>query len=438
MRHDDCCTEFTRTRHEPGTPVPAGTGLTRRGFVARGIGAAMAVYGTSHLAPRALTEGIAAAAEGPAQPVLVSVFMPGGADSLSILAPVGDTRYATLRPTLGLSAGAGPAFSEDPRLMWNPAAAGLHTLHSEGKVGVLPAVAYHGSDLSHFTSRHYWEVGQLDPSARHGWLGRYLDLHGVPDNPLQGLALGYSLAPALATSSVPVGSVPFPDDFGMSAPRIGSPVLEATFTALGTLGALPTADPAIARARLVQSQVDRIRHDLEPYRDAVTPSVAYPAGDFGRRMSALAALIAGGMPIRAVAVDAPGEYDTHANQALSFDRNVKATADGLLAFQRDLEARGVADRVLVHVWSEFGRRPQQNETGTDHGAAGIGFVIGSRAAGTQVGEFPGLTTLDSAGNLRATSDFRAVYCSLLEQWLGVDAAPVIPGAASLPRPKLVA
>ena len=107
------------------------------------------------------------------------------------------------------------------------------------------------------------------------------------------------------------------------------------------------------------------------------------------------------------------------------------TADSLLAFQRDLEARGLADRVLVHVWSEFGRRAQENgSSGTDHGAAGVGFVIGSRAKGTMIGEFPGLKTgLDDDGNVQATSDFRGVYAALLEQWLGVDAASVIPDAS---------
>ena len=116
------------------------------------------------------------------------------------------------------------------------------------------------------------------------------------------------------------------------------------------------------------------------------------------------------------------------------------TADSLLAFQRDLEARGIADRVLVHVWSEFGRRAQENgNSGTDHGAAGVGFVIGSRVRGQMIGELPDLKTgLDHDGNVQATSDFRAVYASLLEQWLGVDAAAVIPDAGSFPRPALVA
>ncbi len=95
--------------------------------------------------------------------------------------------------------------------------------------------------------------------------------------------------------------------------------------------------------------------------------------------------------------------------------------------------------MLVHVWTEFGRRAQENgSAGTDHGAAGVGFVVGTRAAGGLVGEFPGLAGgLDEDGNVRATADFRGVYCALLEQWLGVDADRVIPGAKAFVRPKLV-
>ena len=110
----------------------------------------------------------------------------------------------------------------------------------------------------------------------------------------------------------------------------------------------------------------------------------------------------------------------------------------LLAFQRDLEARGVADRVLVQLWSEFGRRAEENASkGTDHGAAGIGFLIGTRVRGTMIGEFPGLDQLDEDGNLRATSDFRAIYSALLEQWLGTEASAVVPDAGRFARPALL-
>ena len=151
-------------------------------------------------------------------------------------------------------------------------------------------------------------------------------------------------------------------------------------------------------------------------------------------------MLSAGLPLHCVSLTAPGSYDTHTNEASALSDGLQVTSDSLLAFQRDLEARGLADRVLVHVWTEFGRRAQENgDSGTDHGAAGTGFLIGSRVAGTMVGEFPGLKTgLDSDGNLIETADFRGVYAALLEQWFGVDAAAVIPNASSFARPTLIA
>jgi uncharacterized protein (DUF1501 family) len=177
---------------------------------------------------------------------------------------------------------------------------------------------------------------------------------------------------------------------------------------------------------------------LQGHTGTWQPDVSYPTESlFPGRLAALAQMIELGMPLRCVALHANDEYDTHAGQNASLPGSLSLACQSLYAFQRDLEARGVADRVLIHVWSEFGRRVQENGSGTDHGAAGIGFLIGTNASGQMVGEFPGLDQLDSLGNLRTTSDFRGVYSSLLEQWLGTEAEGIIPGAAGFPRPQLV-
>ena len=112
-------------------------------------------------------------------------------------------------------------------------------------------------------------------------------------------------------------------------------------------------------------------------------------------------MIAAGLPMRVVTITSPGHFDTHATQAARSTSGLQLTSDSLLAFQRDLEARGIADRVLIHVWSEFGRRAAENASaGTDHGSAGIGFLIGTQVNGQQIGDFPGVTGgLDGNGNL---------------------------------------
>jgi uncharacterized protein (DUF1501 family) len=450
----DCCNEFSRAALlratagqglpaiEDGMPVPAGTGLTRRSFVARSVGLALAVYGAGRL--DVFDDGIAAAAAAARADnrILVTVFLQGGADSLSMLYPEGDPLYRKLRPKLALPSGSGQPFAEDGRLRWHPSLSPLAQLHAEGKVTVLPSIGYDHPDQSHFTSRHYWEVGATDARLNTGWMGRYLDRVGTKDNPLQGLSLGGQLQPTLATARVPVAAVSGLDGYDFWAPGVWGEVETRMLDALGTLGRARHKDPAAASVSEVTAQVDRLRRQLSPFakKDALGATTQYPQtkDQFPQRLAQLAAVIAAGLPLRCVAIEATGQYDTHADQPTELAQNLQVTADSLLAFQRDLEARGIADRVLTFVWSEFGRRAEENgSAGTDHGAAGTGFLIGTCAAGKMVGEFPGLQTLDRDGNLRATSDFRGLYAGLLEQWLDHDAAAVIPNARRFARPKLV-
>ena len=430
---------------EPGMPVPAGTGLNRRAFLARGSGLALSVFGGSLLSRMAFEEGIAAAQSGGAQPVLVSIFLSGGVDSMSLLAPIGDPRYAQLRPNLALtpSGNSADVFTEDTRLHWHPSAAPLRDLHLAGKVSVMPAIGYGDPNQSHFTSRHYWEVGEVNPFGRVGWLGRYLDRHGSDDNPLQGLSLDWNLAPALASANVPVAAVSNPEYFSLGARDVWDTGLRTQLVeALRTQGTIATDDPELRGARRAAAQTVGLRGQLAGLQGTDAPwqtAVPYPSEDgFPRRLAVLAEMLSMGLPMKVVALDANGGYDTHDNQEGSLPGDLALFSQSLAAFQADLEARGLADRVLINVWSEFGRRPVENGSGTDHGAAGLSMVIGTRARGEMVGEFPGLATLDEDDNLRHTTDFRGVYCSLLEQWLDVDAAGIIPGAASFSRPALVA
>jgi uncharacterized protein (DUF1501 family) len=441
MSHN-CCNNYTRSQVlrsaaaeagkglpaiEAGMPEPAGTGLSRRTFLSRSAGLALAVYGASKLPFSVFEDGIAEAAA--ADKILVSVFFDGGVDAMSVLAPVGDPAYASLRPSLALKEGEGTTFSEDPRLQWHPAAQGLATLHGEGKVSAFPAIGYDHPDQSHFTSRHYYEIGELEVGFRTGWMGRYIDQVGDSENPLQGLSMDGSLSPMIATAEKPVAAIDTVDGYDLWS-RVGEPMSSEMFKTFAKFGSLPADSPGLAQVRRATTQTDQLRTELGGVGD-FTSAVEYPDDDFSHKLAGLAAYIAFGLPMRVVTISAAGGYDTHSDQAGDLERNLKQTCDGLLAFQRDLEKRGLADKVLVEVWSEFGRRPEENgSAGTDHGAAGCAFVIGSKAKGEMVGEFPGLASLDESDNVKVTSDFRAMYCALLDQWFGHDAAAVIPGASS--------
>jgi uncharacterized protein (DUF1501 family) len=438
---------------DPRMPIPAGTGIDRRRFLLGAAGGAMSVYGAGRLGlgGRAMADGItdAAAVQSSSSPVLVSIFLAGGIDALSVLAPTEDPLYQKLRPTLAVPPSAGTPFTEDPILGWGPAAAAFAALHNAGKVTVCPGIGYTSPDMSHFTSRHYWEVGATSTSIETGWLGRYLDDVGTPTNPLQGLSMDGEMNPTLATAHNPVAAIDRPETFSLWMQGVGGDVFSMALDSASRLGDAErrSGDPAIAQVAEAASEVGVVRRALVPFRQAngdpaYTSPVAYPKStesDFPQRLAGLAAMLAAGLPIRCVALTPETQFDTHASQAETFDPGLSLVGGAIAAFQADLEARGLADRVLTQVWSEFGRRPLENgSSGTDHGAAGVSMLIGTRATGRMVGEWPSLTSLDANGNQRENVDFRGVYCSLLEQWFDHDAAAVIPEAGRFARYPLIA
>jgi uncharacterized protein (DUF1501 family) len=445
MSHDHChCRDYTRSevmrraaaqagqglpQVETGMPLPAGTGLSRRTFLSRSAGLALAVYGATKIPLAAFEAGIAHAATPPK--VLVSIFFDGGIDSLNVLAPINDSTYQDLRPTLALPSGLG--FSESSDLFWHPSAASLRTLHGEDKVSVLPAIGYTSPNQSHFTSRHYYEIGEVQVGANTGWLGRYVEQVGTDDNPLQGISLSNELSPALATPSKPVAAVESVTDYDLASWWVDEPVESNMFGSFANLGTFASDSPAMTQARRAIGQTEQVHEQLGAFSDYTSPVAnLYPGNtELSDQLSGLAAMLGAGLPVQVATMSAVGGYDTHEDEADTLSSNLKRTCDAVFAFQRDLEARGLADRVLLEMWSEFGRRPEENGGGTDHGAAGLAFVVGQHAGGTMIGGFPGLTSLDEDDNLVHTSDFRTMYCTLLNDWLGVDPGPIIPGADQL-------
>jgi uncharacterized protein (DUF1501 family) len=418
--------------------------VTRRRVLLRGLGAGLSVYAAQAMPfARVLEAAEAQAQAAPNAPVLVAVFLPGGLDLLDTLVPLGAYgRYADLRKA-GKVAGALPLGTTGLGL--HPSLAqgtggGLKGLFDAGKVGFVPGVDYANPDLSHFHSRHFWETGLITEKGATGWLGRWLDRHGSADNPLQGLAVDYSLSPVLQTAGAPVASVSSPNDAQLGIRGVYGKAEERALEAWAALAQRHPKPPGPAAAynaaRLAKSVGDRLaqyqeRDDIDP----LAPPVPYPAdNDLGERLSRLAAMISLPLGVRVATVEAGGDFDTHDNQPKELESALAEISNALSAFQADLQARGVADRVLTFVWSEFGRRPESNDSlGTDHGAGGLAWVMGNRAAPGILSPYPSLDQFDSDDNLQVTVDFRSVYSTLIERWLGTDAGEVIPNAGAFGR-----
>jgi uncharacterized protein (DUF1501 family) len=438
MNAHRACDDFHRSSERSSS-------LTRRQVLAWGAGGGLSLY-LSRAMPiqRVLELAEAEAAAAPNAPVLVSVFLPGGLDLLDTLVPMhAYGRYADLRPKLkvqGVPLGS-TGLGLNPS-MGQGIGGGIKGLFDRGKVGFLPGIDYSNPDLSHFHSRHFWETGLITDRDTPGWLGRWLDRAGGRDNPLQGVSIGYGLSPVMRSGRAPVAAVASPGDAGFWIRDVWGDAYDAAMKTYGRLGHGSGGGEALGAAREAARLAKQVADRLEPYaehdgHDPLASSVAYPDNsDFGTRLRYLAAMISKPLGIRVAHVEADRDFDTHDNQS-ELGEMLADVSQCLAAFQADLEARGVADRTLTLVWSEFGRRPEENDTGTDHGAGGLAWVQGNRALAGVHSDYPDLYRLDREDNLRVTVDFRRVYSSLLEQHLGTSASAVIPRAGKFGRVQLV-
>ena len=345
-------------------PLPAGTGLTRRASSrASARRSRSPSTAARQLGLLAFEEGIAARrGRRPGSRSSSSVFLEGGADGLSMLYPAGRPALPEAPPDARALGRYGVHRGPAPLLA--PGAGRLAQLYGEEKVTVLPAIGYTHPDQSHFTSRHYWEVGATDtrPADRAG-SAAISTLSARRTTRSRALSLDDTLAPALATAKMPVAAIyGRPTSTTSTRTRVwgrsstGCSSRSACF-GVRTQPTRRCVRPAVVGAGRPAAQPAAAVRGQQTVSSAPEPG-AVP--ELRRRLSAqlagLAAMIAAGLPMRVVALTAPGEYDTHAERAAALTEGLQLTADSLLAFQRDLEARGIADRVLVHVWSEFGRR----------------------------------------------------------------------------------
>ena len=449
------CDDFSRTDAERRSRLEAP--ISRRRLLQAGLGATISLYAARAMPlTRAFEAAEASAQAAPNAPVLVNVFVPGGLDLLDTLVP-GDAyaRYADLRPALKVAqpvALAGTGFGVHPAL-GEGLNGGLKGLFDRGHLGFIPGIDYANPDLSHFNSRHFWETGLISINPAPGWLARWTDRHGGPDNPFQALSMDAGLSPLLRGTHNPVAAVQSPDDAQSWVPGVWGEWQDRMMEHYAAIaaqrphgpGAAPSSPPR-ARASSWRARSSPTSRTPRPVPTRSPRRSPTPVARTGRAPTASPRTCATWRPcstlplgIRVATVDAPGDFDTHDDQAATLVRDLAQLSQGLSAFQADLEARGVADRVLTLVWTEFGRRPQENSSGgTDHGAGGIAWVMGTRARGGLLSPYPDLNAFDADDNLKVTTDFRAVYASLLEQWLGTGADEVLPDAGRVGRVALVA
>ncbi len=382
---------------------------TRRGFLGLGAWSTMALC----LAREARTR-----ARGP----LVLLRLSGGNDGLNTLVPFADEQYRRLRPDLALRER--EVLRLDEQLGLHPSLVRLRAAFEQGRLGCVQGVGQPVANLSHFQSRAIWDAGsERGSSMPDGWLGRHYELLRRDDplraSPIALLALGSDSLPlALRSRHSAWPAIPRLESWVAIAPEPETDAECAT-----TEG---------SRAALVRDCLRGAREARELLARAAgrRPLAAYPDEPLAAALKSVADLVAAELPCGAVWVELDG-FDTHTRQLAAQARMLAAVDGALGAFLEDVAQLRRLDDVLVLAFSEFGRRAAQSglgaDAGTDHGTAGPVFLLGGRVRAGIHGVRPDLGDLDGDGNLKCAVDFRRVYASVLEGWLGGDSERVLGG-----------
>ncbi len=438
------------TRNFGGSGSGGGRAWTRREFVSRGLVLASAAASLPAFLNRSALAMPSPAGSNPGVPddhVLVVVQLSGGNDGLNTVVPYGFDAYHRARPGIGvredqaLHLGRGA----EEAVGLHPSMTGIKEMFDEGLVSIVQGVGYPNPDRSHFKSMDIWHTADTSGTGT-GWLGRYIDseccgfgkgesgradaaaaARRTPMDPP--ITIGRTAPLALQGGQMQPVSFETADLFRWTGEDI-HPALAAPYQALmnrepGT-GMAPESNASFLMRTTLDAQVssDKIRKAV-----ALRSLVEYPRSELGQQLSMIANMIRAGLKTR-VFYATLGGFDTHSQQGGANGRHaqlMRTFSDAMRAFYADLTQQGNNERVLTLTFSEFGRRVGQNASGgTDHGTAAPVFLFGPMVEPGVRNRHPSLTDLDE-GDLKYTTDFRSVYASILEHWMGADSRVVLEG-----------
>jgi uncharacterized protein (DUF1501 family) len=408
--------------------------VTRRQFVKGGV----AAFTMTFAAPEFLSD--LARAQGAHARNLVVLYLSGGNDSLSMLAPYNDPFYAKRRPTLAIPAGQVLQIGTDASkvaLGLHPRLTGLKQIFDQGRLALIQRTGYDNQSRSHFTGTDIWSTADPNNSQGLGWVGRYLDSLPSPLDPLVGWNTTGSL-PHVLQAHTAVPAIASPSGYAFSSPNSGAEATAERSSALRIASHVPVDRPELAfvygSSQAALATLDRVA-TVASYK----PSPAYPTTGFAQALQAVAGAMSKSIGTRVFYVTTGG-FDTHSAQSVNAVGgayyNLMATMnDGLLAFYNDLKAQGLLQDTLVLSFSEFGRRITENGSqGTDHGSASVMLAMGGKVNGGLYGTAPNLNTdpsnptLESGGgDVKFETDFRSVYAQVLDSWLGTDSTKLLGG-----------
>ncbi len=362
-------------------------------------------------------------------PVLVVLQLSGGNDALNTLVPHGDPLYYDNRPSVRVPEG--QALDLDGYVGLNPNMGPLKRLYDEGKVAVIQGVGYANPNRSHFRSMDIWHTCEPDKQGTEGWLGRAIrEIDPNKENVLTGVNFGRGLPRALAAPGVPVASVGNLATYGVLT---GIDAEEQRMEALDIFSKMYS--PTLGRSSVVdylsQTGTDALKGAdiLSTAPEMYSSSIEYGQDVVAQYMKNIAQVHLAGFGTRILYTTAPyNSFDTHAGELAAHASLWGNTSHAIADFMDDLREHEASDNVTLLVFTEFGRRVHDNGSGTDHGSGGVAFVVGDNVKGGLYGQYPSLEEDKLLeGDLHFNNDFRSIYTDLVENWMGLDAQPLVNG-----------
>jgi uncharacterized protein (DUF1501 family) len=396
-----------------------GCSCSRRDFLGRGLYGIGVGAGLPLVLSRTSAALTAQALQGTSiekhpERILVVIELSGGNDGLNTVVPYSDPAYYRARPRLGIAER--QVIKAADGFGFHPSMVGFERLYKDGMLAVVHGCGYDHPSLSHFSSMGFWHTGVPNGGETLGWLGRLAD--DRYDASTRNVIVDLGTSQSLAVRSGRHSPLVFDDPARFR--RDGTDAEKQVLAGLSQPRATSNAmlEFLASTAENATESSDFVRQASAAYRTSVDYG---QGGGLGGNLQRVAALIAAGMPARLYYVTYQGNsFDTHVQQADLHSRLLMYTADAVRGFIEDLKRIGHADQVAVVMFTEFGRRVEENGSlGTDHGTATPMFVVGRNVKGGFYGKPPSLTDLDD-GNMKMTTDFRRVYATAIQEWLGCD------------------
>jgi len=360
-------------------------------------------------------------------PVVVVLQLTGGNDYFNTIIPYTDPLYYDNRPVVKYPQD--EIIKVDDKIGMAPSMGPLKEMFDQGNVAIIHGAGYADSPRSHFRSMDIWHTCEPDKVGTEGWAGRLArELDPSKENVLTAINFGHGLPRALAVPGVPVAAIADLGTYGLLT-GITDTTQRAKALDLFSRMYTPTVGGGYVNDYLRATGTDAMTGAdiVKVAPEMYSSNVEYPNSPIAMHLKDIAQVYFADLGTR-IFYTQHASFDTHAGEMASHPVLWKDISEGISAFFEDLKEHDAGDNVVMYLFSEFGRRVHDNGSGTDHGAAGVMFAIGASVKGGFYGEMPSAKpeALEQ-GDLVPNYDFRGGYATLLEDWFGLDANPIVNG-----------